>query len=95
MLGSDAELNSLSNDGIFKGGHQAKKGKGEDVRISSVRLHPHPHPRIRCLLSLRQKVTFFGAISQNTEHEGEKLLLPKMINSTSSIYGNIFRLLSF
>jgi len=36
MLGSDAELNSLSNGGIFKRGHRAKKG----VRFS----HPHPHP---------------------------------------------------
>ncbi len=26
------------------GAHQAKKGEGEDVRISSVRLHPDPHP---------------------------------------------------
>jgi hypothetical protein len=35
------------------------------------------------------------AISQKTEHRRKKLLAPKMITSTSSIYGKIFILLSF
>jgi hypothetical protein len=42
-----------------------------------------------------QKLTFSYEISQKDRTQGKKLLLPKMITPTSSIYAKIFRLLSF
>jgi hypothetical protein len=38
---------------------------------------------------------FLWRFPKKTKHERKKLLIPKMVTSTSSIYGKIFRLLSF